>query len=154
MTQNYNNYYKKYYQEHKMELKVRRQERRAKARLKGDMTNYNLKKYYKDFKTLPAKSYTYEWRMWYQASKRAAERGLPFTIQLEDIKIPDICPLLGIKLVRDFSDRSSAPSLDRVIPELGYTKENIRVISMKANTMKRDLSIEFIEKLLVYMKGG
>jgi len=43
--------------------------------------------------------------------------------------------------------------LDRIIPELGYVKENIKVISFKANSLKRDGSIEDFEKIIRYIRG-
>jgi hypothetical protein len=33
-----------------------------------------------------------------------------------------------------------------------YTKENIRIISYRANTIKNSASIEEIEKILMYLK--
>jgi len=70
------------------------------------------------------------------AKQRAKKYGLPFDITYKDIVIPEFCPYLGIKLV-PFSEWSS-PSLDKIIPELGYVKGNIQVISTKANTMKNN----------------
>lgn len=40
------------------------------------------------------------------------------------------------------------PSVDRIIPELGYTKGNVRVISNRANLLKNNASIEEIELVL------
>lgn len=85
------------------------------------------------------------------AKARAKKMGLPFNLIESDIIIPEFCPLLGIKLERkEQSDKSgfiySSPSLDRIIPELGYVKGNIMVISMKANSMKYNASIEELIK--------
>lgn len=84
------------------------------------------------------------------AKQRAKKYGLPFDITYKDIVIPEKCPYLGIQLV-PFSEWSS-PSLDRIIPELGYVKGNIQVISTKANTMKnnatRDELVAFAEAIL------
>jgi hypothetical protein len=84
---------------------------------------------------------------------RCKKRGLPFNLTLEDIIIPEICPVLGIKLetrIGKFHDNS--PSLDRLIPELGYIKKNVRIISYRANRIKCHASIEDLEKILAYMK--
>ena len=43
--------------------------------------------------------------------------------------------------------RLSSPSLDKVIPSLGYVKGNIWVISYRANTIKNNCTFEEIEKL-------
>lgn len=89
------------------------------------------------------------------AKYRAKRDGLDFDIELSDIVIPDICPILGIPIFRSTTGRvcNNSPSLDRVDNTQGYLKHNVRVISNKANAMKRDNSIETLERLLQYMKG-
>ena len=44
-------------------------------------------------------------------------------------------------------DKQKSPSLDRIIPEKGYVKGNIIVVSLKANTMKNNATIEEIKNL-------
>ena len=46
----------------------------------------------------------------------------------------------------------NSPSIDRILPELGYVKGNIAIISMRANWVKRDSSRDEIVKILTYMK--
>lgn len=82
------------------------------------------------------------------AKKRAAKKGVPFDILYTDIMIPHTCPLLNIPLrVNENKHSSNSPSLDRIIPELGYVKSNIMIISHKANVVKQDLSIDELELL-------
>jgi hypothetical protein len=72
-----------------------------------------------------------------RAKHRAKVKGLPFNLTLEDIVVPAHCPALGMPLVLGSGVSSpTSPSLDRVIPELGYTKGNVVVISMLANQIK------------------
>jgi hypothetical protein len=73
-----------------------------------------------------------------QARHRAAKNGIPFNIDLSDIVIPDICPILGVALsIETGKGRTgTSPSLDRIIPALGYVKGNIAIISDQANTIK------------------
>ena len=74
---------------------------------------------------------------------RASKLGLPFNLTVEDIQNPGICPVVGIKMERGpVKDFKTSPSVDRIIPELGYVKGNIQVISNKANTMKNDATPE------------
>lgn len=92
-------------------------------------------------KTVDGKSHTPEGVMYLHAKRRAKEQGVPFSIRLEDIAIPTHCPVLGIRLVRakkgkGFTDTS--PSLDKIIPALGYVPGNIAVISGRANRLKND----------------
>lgn len=87
--------------------------------------------------------YPYTARMVSKAKTRAKQKGIPFNITIEDVTIPDVCPYLGIPLfvgVGPFEDNS--PSLDRITPELGYVKGNVRVISNAANMMKRNYKAE------------
>lgn len=73
------------------------------------------------------------------AKSRAKRLGLPFDLCLEDIQIPEFCPVLGLKLAVSISGKSdSSPSLDRIIPALGYARGNVLVISWRANQIKSD----------------
>lgn len=79
----------------------------------------------------------------YNIKRRAKNKGVPFDITVEDILNPGVCPALGINMKRGSHTHSySSPSVDRIIPELGYVKGNIQVISKKANTMKSDATPE------------
>jgi hypothetical protein len=97
------------------------------------------------------KSKTPQYCAFYDARKRSIEYSLPFDIEPEDIIIPETCPVLGVKLVSG-GPRDNAPSLDRVIPELGYTRGNIRVISFRANRIKSDARIIDLEAVIKYIR--
>jgi hypothetical protein len=73
------------------------------------------------------------------AKVRAKKFGLDFNLELSDIVIPELCPVLKVPLKKG---TSYAPSIDRVDNTRGYTKDNIQVISMRANTMKSSASDE------------
>lgn len=89
--------------------------------------------------------------MFYDARKRAAKLELPFNIEPEDIVIPDICPVLGIVLSSSGA-RDARPSLDRIVPALGYVKNNICVISFRANRIKSDASADELRRVLDYVE--
>jgi hypothetical protein len=89
------------------------------------------------------------WIMYHNAYRRAKELQIPFDIMYKDIHIPDCCPVLGFKLTSD--NRETNPSLDRIVPKLGYVVGNVQVISMRANRLKSDASIEELQKLISYM---
>ena len=78
-----------------------------------------------------------------QARCRAKKHKIPFDLKIEDIKIPTTCPVLGIPLARNLVHVSwNSPTLDKLIPSLGYIKGNISVISHRANTLKNDATLE------------
>jgi hypothetical protein len=90
-----------------------------------------------------------------QAKYRSKKYDLEFSLSKEDITIPKICPVLGtiISLNESKPNSPSSPSLDRLDNNKGYTKDNIRVISNRANHVKNDATIEELELVLKYMKG-
>lgn len=100
------------------------------------------KKYYRDN---PEKN------LFYNAKQRAKKLNLPFNIEVKDIIIPDFCPLLEIPLkIGDGNIKDNSPSLDRIIPDKGYIKGNIIVISSKANVVKNNLTKD---SLLTFFKN-
>lgn len=75
-----------------------------------------------------------------RVKQSAKERKLEFNLTLEDIIIPEYCPLLNIKLTFEFTleTKDSYYTLDRIDSSLGYIKGNVQVVSFKANTMKNN----------------
>ena len=110
----------------------------------------NLEKSKKNYKKYYGK---YPDRFLLKAAKaRAKKSGLDFNLTLEDISIPDLCPVLKIPLRRNTEKNNTAshnsPSLDRINPNLGYIKGNVRVISHRANSLKSNATLEEIEFIL------
>lgn len=84
---------------------------------------------------------------------RARELNLPYNLDESDFVIPDVCPVLGIPLqlgTRTF--QAGSPSIDRLVPAKGYVKGNVRIISWRANTLKRDATADEMRKVLAYME--
>ena len=83
----------------------------------------------------------------------AKKYNIPFNLTHEDIVVPDYCPVLGIPLViGDATAHGESPSVDRIIPKLGYVKGNITIISHRANTIKSDATSSELGKVLDYVK--
>ena len=80
------------------------------------------------------------------AKRRAKAKNLPFNLTYSDIVLPEKCPVLGIPLQfnKQFSKFDSF-SLDKIVPEKGYVKDNIVVISLKANQIKNCSTIAELE---------
>jgi len=84
--------------------------------------------------------------------KRAKDKGLEFTLKLEDIVIPSHCPMLGIPLhpTSGQAAHANSPSLDRLDPRKGYTPENTQIISHRANTIKSNATPEELRLIADY----
>ena len=79
---------------------------------------------------------------------RAKKKNDTHSIIKKDIIFSKVCPLLKIKLcpgTRIMHDNS--PTLDRIDNALGYTPENIQIISLKANRMKSNATINILWKV-------
>lgn len=99
------------------------------------------------------KSKTPEYTMFYDARKRALALGLPFDLDPEKIEIPEVCPVLGIRLTYD-GPRDTRPSLDKVDPAKGYTAANTNVISFRANRIKSDATAEELDAVAKYIRNA
>lgn len=85
------------------------------------------------------------------ARQRAKAAGLACTITVDDIEVPDFCPLLGLYLERSTGSRGasdSSPSLDRIHPDLGYVPGNVWVISYRANRIKNDATLDEMRRIV------
>lgn len=92
----------------------------------------------------------------HRAKQRAKKKNVPFSLTIEAIVIPEFCPILGIKL--ESKEKSgggyASPSLDRLIPSLGYVKGNVWVICKLANSMKLNASPEQLTLFAEWVMSG
>lgn len=95
---------------------------------------------------------TKRYRMLKAASQRARKKGIPIDLQLQDIEVPTHCPVLGIPL-HGTSARYDVPSLDRLDNTKGYTKDNVNVISYRANSLKSDATLEELEAIVKWWRA-
>ena len=81
--------------------------------------------------------------------KKARKAGREFSISWKDLEHPTHCPILGIEL--DYSGKGewgTQPSIDRINNDLGYIPGNVWIISLKANTLKKQKDLEsFLKEL-------
>ena len=92
--------------------------------------------------------------MVYQAKKRAHVSNVPFNIDFDDIHIPEKCPVLGIPIFCGTKQScNNSPTLDRIIPELGYTKGNIIVMSSRANQLKSNATLQEVTLLNDFLQN-
>jgi hypothetical protein len=87
------------------------------------------------------------------ARSRAKRQKVPFDLTEDDIAIPARCPVLGIPLERgEGKPTPNSPSLDKIIPALGYVKGNVAVISHRANSIKNNASIHELRALVRWLE--
>lgn len=91
------------------------------------------------------------YRIWCNIKKRAKLKGIKFDLKIEDIpEIPTQCPILGIKIEENTVGMplDSSPSLDRIDNKKGYFKDNVRIISNRANRIKSDATLEELRMIV------
>ena len=98
----------------------------------------------------------FERESFFRLRSRAKKQGIYFDLEVEDMpKLPTHCPILGLKLVSNMGGRqqnANSPTIDKIIPELGYRKGNIAWISSKANQLKSDATLDQVKSILKYME--
>lgn len=73
------------------------------------------------------------------ARVRARRRGTPFSLTDEDIATlqrtidAGVCEISGVGLTLSGPRSATSPSLDRIVPELGYTSGNVRIVCHALN---------------------
>jgi hypothetical protein len=79
------------------------------------------------------------YRLLVQTRGRCARGGILFSLAQDDVELPDTCPITKRALLY-VSDRrdNDGPSLDRIIPALGYVRGNVRILSRRANRIRQD----------------
>lgn len=88
------------------------------------------------------------------AKYRAKQKQLEFNIELEDIIIPEFCPVFNVLLKtgeRKLEDNT--PTLDRINSSLGYVKGNVAVISNRANLIKNYGTADEHEKIANWIRS-
>lgn len=90
---------------------------------------------------------------------RAKVDGIEFNIDWTDILRPEFCPVLGIPLIAGIGegkamDIANSPSVDRIDNSKGYVKGNVCVISVRANLLKKDATLDEIRSILHYMENN
>lgn len=103
------------------------------------------KKTMKDYVEKTLQDLLYEW-----AKVRASKRKQEFSINREDVLIPDVCPVFGTPFERN---TIYAASIDRIDNKLGYVPGNVVVISLKANKLKSNASLKELQALTSWLEN-
>ena len=85
---------------------------------------------------------------WYGAKLRANTKNIPFNITKEDLKYlwdeqKGLCALSGIPMTYELDNGRiyTNVSVDQILPNKGYTIDNIQLVCMGINQMKSDLDM-------------
>ena len=75
------------------------------------------------------------------AKYRAKKKGIPFDLSEDDLEIPEVCPVFKKPFIYGCGLNEFSISIDRIDNSKGYVKENVIIVSYKANTMKSNATI-------------
>jgi hypothetical protein len=120
----------------------------------------SILEYSRKYQTKKRKDFNYRLQMLLNASKqRASIKNREHSLTLEDIKelYPEDgkCPVFGFDLEFNSAGfRETSPSIDRIDSSKGYTRDNIQIISWKANRLKAYATVEDLEILVAFLKQG
>lgn len=129
-------------------------------RLKFNRSNRDTKGYSKKYRTERFNDLNFRLRGLLNASKaRASSKQREHSITLKDLydlyPEDNKCPVFGFELQWNTTGfRETSPSIDRIDSSKGYTKDNIQIISWKANRLKAYATVEDLEAVLAFMKQG
>jgi hypothetical protein len=99
---------------------------------------------------------------WFKSNKENHINKCNKCFQLKNLRVKDLreimtdkCPILGIKFElnkqgqdwgkgKGKNNWQNSPSLDRIVPEKGYVKDNVIIVSLMANSIKNQATPEQI----------
>jgi hypothetical protein len=91
--------------------------------------------------------------MLWDSRKRAKAKGLEHTLTISDLYelFTATCPISGVDLLWQCGHgkpQDTSPSLDRLDPTLGYTPDNVWLISYRMNRIKNDATLAELSMIL------
>lgn len=87
-------------------------------------------------------------KLLYSSRSRAALLGLQHSILVDDIVIPNRCPVLDVPFVEG---TYHTPSLDRINSTKGYIPGNVQVMTHQANAMKNNATPEELRQFALWI---
>lgn len=133
-------------------LSMKRKEQRERRKLRDIDHHQAVAREYKR----NGKGWFYSWAN--AIKERSRKLNIPCDIDAEWLEqnMPTHCPVLGIELLRRTSrgDNSpAAPTVDRLIPSVGYVRGNMHIISRRANNVKSDASAAEILRVAQWVQS-
>jgi hypothetical protein len=103
-------------------------------------------------KRRPPTKPTTEFDFWVRRNRAQRTERTQLSIEYYQTLFVTHCPLLGLELTYKNCGAKVAPAnyatLDKIDPAKGYTKNNVQILSFRANTLKGDATLEEL-KLIV-----
>ena len=93
-------------------------------------------------------------QLYNQLKAGAKKRNIPFSltmVDLNDLTFPITCPVLGMPL--EFNTErpgNNSFSVDRIDSSKGYEADNIVVVSVRANTLKSNATLDEMQRLVEF----
>ena len=157
-----------YYRENKDKVRIRRQayRQRNKEKVKAQERVYRQRNkekaagHVRDWRGRCRGTIDYALRRLLESSRsRAKAKGLPFDLTREWLETMMVshCPitLQPIDWLReqvvDGTAGPNSPSIDRIIPELGYVQTNCAIVSFRGNSIKSNGTIDEHRRVVQYM---
>jgi hypothetical protein len=88
---------------------------------------------------------------------RARKFSVPFALTVSDLDPPVLCPVLGMPIDYGRKQRlgpgDDSPSIDRIVPALGYVAGNVRIMSFRANRIRNNATLDDLRKLVLYLES-
>ncbi len=95
--------------------------------------------------------------LWQSLKASAKARGIAFELlpsDIDDIGIPVSCPILGIPLhFNRGSVQDNSISFDRIDSTKGYSRDNVIVISYRANKIKSNASLDELREIVKFYES-
>lgn len=87
---------------------------------------------------------------------RSIKKNYEFNLDLEWLitNCPKVCPVFETSLIIGSKNPYEIISVDRIDNNKGYTKDNCRIISWKANKVRMDSTLEDLKKLVRYLENN
>lgn len=151
---------KVYYQSHRLKHKAERNAYSRQYRQENpDVVKDNWQSYYERNKERLKARQKEKYRtntvrhLLYAAKQRSEKFGFPFDINESDLVIPEKCPILGIPLEIGGRFKANSPSIDKIVPEKGYVKGNVAIMSFRANQIKGTATLTELKSLVNFLEG-
>lgn len=108
-------------------------------------------------------SYVRERRGWFirwasVLKARAIKKNMPYDLDADYLMsiYPDKCPVFGVEFVRKKTREDNSPwspTVDRIVPALGYVRGNVIIVCRRANNIKSDDTVDDIQRVADFYRS-